>query len=190
MFVVLVEAVSTQIPARVDRIHERSSALKATSRRRRFENMVERHQGRLRRLAFGMVGDAGRVDDVLQEAFLRAYRSLPARFESENHEAAWLYRIVHRTCLNELRSSRRRKDVSGLAMDQMAVDGVSDDGMVVAAALSELPANARAVILLVDLIGFDYEGAAAVLRVPRGTIASRLNAARSLLRESLERHDA
>ena len=168
---------------KLDHVHERLRAADAVSKRRRFESLVERHEARLRRVAYGLLGDANRVDDVLQDALLKAYRALPARFESDGHEAAWLYRIVHRCCLNELRTRRRRRETIG-ALDDLAqpTDETTLASMAVAAALAELPPDARAVVLLVDLIGFDYDGAAAALGVPRGTVASRLSTARSLLR--------
>jgi RNA polymerase sigma-70 factor, ECF subfamily len=157
-------------------------ALEASSPRRRFENLLDRHEARLRRVAYGMLGDANRIDDVLQEAFLKAYRKLPASFESPEAESAWLYRIVHNCCLDELRRRRRRCEV--VALVERAADP-DDDSLVVAGALAQLGEHARAVVLLVDLIGFDYETAAAALGVPRGTVASRLNHARAQLRELL-----
>lgn len=166
-------------------VHERVSAVEAVSRRRRFENLLERHEARLRSLVYGMTRDPSRVDDVLQDAFVKVYRSLPLRFESDAQESAWLYRVVHRTCLNELRARRRQRERPGLPIDAPA-PLVSDASLVVATALSELPADARAVVLLVDLIGLDYETASAALRVPRGTVASRLHAARAQLRELLD----
>lgn len=165
-------------------VHERVRDLEAVSHRRRFESLLERHEARLRRVAFGMLGDPHRVDDVLQDAFVKAFRKLPARFENDKQESAWLYRIVHRTCLNELRSRGRRPETPGLPDD---VGAPSEDSLAVAAALAELPVDARAVVLLVDLIGFDYDTAASALRVPRGTVASRLNAARATLRAILDR---
>lgn len=164
-------------------------AVAALAPRPRFEGLIERHEARLRRLAYGMLTDSHRVDDVLQEAFIRAYRKMPNRFESERQEAAWLYRIVYRCCLNELRSVRRRRDVpSDLA--NHAVDGPElSESAWIAGALAELPTDQRAVVLLVDLLGFDYEGAASVLHAPRGTIAWRLNAARGRLRELLSEED-
>ncbi|MGH2998222.1 MAG: RNA polymerase sigma factor, partial [Gaiellaceae bacterium] len=141
----------------------------------------------LRRLAYGVMTDKSRVDDVLQEAFIRAYRKLPERFESERQEAAWLYRIVYRCCLNELRSTRRRLDLPAeLDVEVAAASTEPSESMWVAGALAELPADQRAVVLLVDLLGFDYETAASVLRAPRGTIAWRLNIARTRLRHLLE----
>lgn len=166
---------------------EQARAAEALSPRSRFQGLIERHEGRLRRLAFGVLTDKGRVDDVLQEAFIRAYRKLPDRFESERHEAAWLYRIVYRCCLNELRSARRRRDLpSEPDVDLAAVSAEPSESIWIAGALAALPADQRAVVLLVDLLGFDYESAASVLRAPRGTIAWRLNVARARLRELLE----
>jgi RNA polymerase sigma-70 factor (ECF subfamily) len=160
------------------------AAREAITPRRRFENMLDRHESRLRRVAFGMLADPSRVDDVLQEAFIKAFRALPDRFENERLEAAWLYRIVHRCCLDELRARRRRPEVPGVSEHHPA-PGEPDASLAVAQALGRLPADARAVVLLVDLIGLDYETAALVLRVPRGTVASRLNHARGLLKEVL-----
>jgi RNA polymerase sigma-70 factor (ECF subfamily) len=173
---------------RLDHVHERLRAAEAVSKRRRFETLLERHELRLRRVVFGVIGDPNRVDDVLQEALLKAYRALPAHFESDGHEAAWLYRIVHRSCLNELRSRRRRPEQPGVPdVAARATDEATLASIAVAAALAELPVDARAVVLLIDLIGLDYATAAAVLKIPRGTVASRLSSARALLRAAFAR---
>jgi RNA polymerase sigma-70 factor (ECF subfamily) len=103
-------------------------------------------------------------------------------------EAAWLYRIVYRCCLDELRGRRRRRETPGLVEEVLAThDEDAVESLAVAAALAELRPDARAVVLLVSVIGLDYETAAAALRIPRGTVASRLNAARAQLREALLR---
>jgi RNA polymerase sigma factor (sigma-70 family) len=163
-------------------LYAERTAREACSPRRRFENLLDRHEARLRRVAYGMLGDAGRVDDVLQDAFLKAYRKLPTAFDSAEAESAWLYRVVHNCCLDELRRRRRRPEVLGIVERAGYPD---DDSLVVAGALAQLREQDRAVVLLVDLIGFDYETAAAALGVPRGTVASRLNHARALLRQLL-----
>lgn len=159
-------------------------AHEALSPRRRFENLLDRHEARLRRVAYGMLGDAHSVDDVLQDAFFKAYRALPDRFDNERAESAWLYRIVHRCCLDELRRRRRRREVAGV-LELLAVDDDRDSSLVVAGALARLSERERAAILLVDLVGLDYDTAALVLGVPRGTVASRLSGARARLRELL-----
>ncbi|HZS24034.1 MAG TPA: RNA polymerase sigma factor [Gaiellaceae bacterium] len=171
-------------PSGLDTTYARLRAVEESTKARRLETLLERHESRLRRVAYGMLADPSRVDDVLQEALLRAYRRLPVRFESAGHEAAWLYRIVHRCCLNELRSRRRRRETPGVPVEAHVSAG--DDAVLasvaVAAALAQLHDDARAVVLLVDLIGLDYETAAAALGIPRGTVASRLSAARAALR--------
>jgi DNA-directed RNA polymerase specialized sigma24 family protein len=91
---------------------------------------------------------------------------------------------VHRCCLDELRGRQRRREVAGV-IELLAVVDDQDASLVVAGALAELPERSRAVILLVDLIGLDYDTTALVLGVPRGTIASRLNAARAQLKAAL-----
>ena len=170
---------------------EQARALEALSPRSRFQGLIQRHEARLRRLAYGVLTDKSLVDDVLQEAFIRAYRKLPGRFESDRQEAAWLYRIVYRCCLNELRSARRRREVPAEVDFDSAVWSEPSDSVWIADALAELSVDQRAVVLLVDLLGFDYASAAAILRTPRGTIAWRLNVARTRLREVLgeERDD-
>jgi RNA polymerase sigma factor (sigma-70 family) len=162
----------------------RGGAAAGQTPRRRFESLLDRHETMLRRVAFGMLGDPHRVDDVLQEALLKAYRKLPSSFESERQEAVWLYRIVHRCCLDELRGRRRRPEVVGEVERSAASE--PDSSLAVAAALARLTPDGRAVVLLVDLIGLDYASAAAALGIPRGTVASRLNAARNRLREVLD----
>ena len=167
-----------------DAAFERARAADAISIENRFRGLLERHEARLRRVAYAMLADPHRVEDVLQEAFVRAYRKLPARFENERQEAAWLYRIVYRCCLNEIRSKRRRPEAAGLIVDLAANDDPSDSHVVVQALAALAPAE-RAVVLLVDLIGFDYETAASALGIPRGTVAWRLSVARSRLRAEL-----
>lgn len=146
--------------------------------RSRFERILDRHHRRLRRVCVGMVG-ADRADDVLQDAYLKAYLRLPKRFANEAHEATWLYRVVYRCCLDELRRERRSKETS--LPEIHVVERTPPD---VADALRGLSPRDRAVLLLVDLLGFSYDEAAAILRVPRGTVASRLNAARERFRRT------
>jgi len=138
-----------------------------------------------RRLAYRLLGDRQSMDDVLQEAYLRAFRALP-RFRGGAAFGTWLYRIVYNACLDELRRGRSRREV---ALDQLpaVVSGESvEEQLDLEAALSALPAELRAVVLLVDAEGLSYDEAAEVLDVAPGTIGSRLNRARAALRAALE----
>lgn len=170
---------------RRDPAFERARDAEAISRRRRLEELVDRHERKVRGLVYATIQDPDRVDDVVQETFVRAYRKLPPSFESVRHEAAWLCRIAQRLCLNEFRSRARRlrREVVGLGETVGTQEPIVDETMRVLGSLTD---DQRGAVLLVDLIGLDYEAAAAALGVPRGTLASRLHAARAILREALD----
>lgn len=153
----------------------------------RFERIVQRHHARLRHVVAGMLAESDRVDDVLQEAYLRAYQRLPRHFANEAHEAAWLHQVVFRCCLDELRRIERRREEPRGEMDERvrfigADDGVRQD---ILRAFGRLRVEDRAAVLAVDVVGLDYRTAAAISGVPRGTLAYRLSIARQRLREAL-----
>jgi RNA polymerase sigma-70 factor, ECF subfamily len=152
----------------------------------RFEQIVQRHHRRLRRLVAAVLADPDRVDDVLQEGYLNAYRRLPRRFANEAHEAAWLQRVVFRCCLEELRRVRRRQPEVREHVVQLERPAQEPAPYrEIARALRALPDDSRAVLVLVEVLGWNYEAVARELRLPRGTVASRLNAARRRFREAL-----
>jgi RNA polymerase sigma-70 factor, ECF subfamily len=144
----------------------------------------------LRALAFRLVGDRERMEDALQEAYLNAFRALP-RFRRESSLGTWLYRIVYNACLDELRRSKRSADVPLHEVSER-LEGAPDPGEALSAgdairsALMRLPHEERAAVVLVDGQGLRYAEAAALLGVPVGTVASRLNRARPALRRALE----
>lgn len=154
---------------------------------RAFAALVRHHDPGLRALAFRLLGDRTRMDDALQETYVKAFRSLP-RFRHESALATWLYRIAYNACLDELRRTRVVVDIDSVrergGQDADPADTLSTRQSL-AAALAELPPEDRAAVLLVDAGGFDYHGAAEILGVPDGTVASRLNRARAALRHSL-----
>jgi RNA polymerase sigma-70 factor, ECF subfamily len=141
----------------------------------------------LRALAFRLLGDREAMDDVLQEAYAKAFRALP-RFRGEAATGTWLYRIVYNVCLDELRRDRR---VTELPLETAAPASAPDPGESAArrealvAALAALAPDQRAAVLLVDAEGLDYPAAARVLGVRVGTLASRLSRARGSLRRAL-----
>jgi RNA polymerase sigma-70 factor, ECF subfamily len=152
-----------------------------------FAAVIRHYDPGLRALAFRLLGDRDLMDDVLQEAYVKAFKGLP-RFRGEAKLGTWLYRIAYNACLDELRRARRSDDLPLTA----ELPGTSPDPGEVAAgredlarALSALPHDERAAVLLVDAQGFDYRQAARVLGVPEGTVASRLNRARASLRTAL-----
>ncbi|HXV03628.1 MAG TPA: RNA polymerase sigma factor [Gaiellaceae bacterium] len=150
-----------------------------------FLALVREYDLRHRRLAYRLLGDRDRMDDVLQEAYARAFRALP-RFRGRSGLATWLYRIVYNTCIDELRRSGARKEVS---LEEWRERGGRRDDVEqrldLEAALASLSPELRAVVLLVDADELSYEEAAEVLGIPPGTVASRLSRARDTLKGAL-----
>ena len=153
----------------------------------RFAEIVAEHDRPLRALAFRLLGDREAMDDVLQEAYAKAFRALP-RFRGEAATGTWLYRIVYNACLDQL---RRERLLAELPLETAAPASAPDPGEAaarreeLAAALAALVPDQRAAVLLVDAEGFDYPAAARVLGVRVGTLASRLSRARASLRRAL-----
>jgi RNA polymerase sigma-70 factor (ECF subfamily) len=154
-----------------------------------FVAVIRHYDPGLRTLAYRLLGDRDRMDDALQEAYVKAFRALP-RFRGDSKLGTWLYRITYNACLDELKRSHR---VVQLPLDEIPERAGSraDPGEAVvrrhdlAQALAALPPDERAAVLLVDVQGFHYKEAASVLGVPAGTVASRLSRARAALRRAV-----
>jgi RNA polymerase sigma-70 factor, ECF subfamily len=151
---------------------------------RAFAALVGRHDPRLRALALRLLRDPERAEDALQNAYLKAFRTI-TRFRGEARVGTWLYRITYNACLDEL---RRREPAAGVddAFDPPSTEPGPAEHAVARAqatdALRHLPANLRTTLMLVDGYGFNYEEASRMLRVPTGTVASRVSRARTRVR--------
>jgi RNA polymerase sigma-70 factor, ECF subfamily len=155
-----------------------------------FAAVVRLYERRLRGIAFRVLGDRDRMDDALQEAYVRAFRALP-RFRGDARIGTWLFRITYNACLDELAKTRK---TAHLPLDEL-VEQASEDPELersldarrdLASAFGSLSSDERAAVFLVDVEGFDYAAASKVLEVPVGTVASRLNRARKALRTALQ----
>lgn len=153
-----------------------------------FTRLLQERDDGMRALAYKMLGDRAAMDDVLQAAYLKAFRNI-AGFRSESSFGTWLNRIVVNSCYDYLRSLGRRPEVpldeaTHVSLIVSHEDQLADSQQL-QYALQTLPADQRAAVLLVDGEGLTYGEAADVLGVERGTIASRLNRARTELRRQL-----
>ena len=154
-----------------------------------FATLIKGYDRPLRTLAYRLLEDEGTMDDALQDAYVKAYVALPD-FAGASSFGTWLYRIVYNVCLDELRRRGRRPTI-GLAEAPEPSEPGADvteaviDATDLARALAGLPADMRAAVMLVDAEGLSYDEASEVLGVPAGTLASRLNRARALLRPAL-----
>ncbi len=163
-----------------------------------FNDLVERHQSRAYNLCLRMLGDADAAADVAQDAFISAYKHLPSL---RGEFRPWLMRIVANGCRDVLRSKKRRPSVSlDLERDDddtpaMQIADTSDGPeaalmkselqKTIAGALAEIPDDQREVIILSDIQGLSYQEIADMTGINIGTVKSRLNRARSRLRELL-----
>lgn len=158
-----------------------------------FVEAVEAHDDRLRALCFQMVGDSDDVSDLLQESYLKAYKALPS-FRGESSLSTWLYRIVFRTCVDHLRSTKRRPTCSTDELPEPQDPAPQPSELTerfgtLGKALASLPVEQRAAVFLVDAAEFGYAEAADVLGEAVGTVASRVARARGSLRAALRRSD-
>jgi len=157
-----------------------------------FDSLVERYYQRIDRLAQQVVRNPLAAEDITQEVFLRAYRALP-RFRGEASLYSWLYRIAINLCLNYLRQRANRISTAE-AVDASSVPSAADPSARlenqerdrrVRGAIDALPAHYRVAIILRDLEGLSYQEISAILGIPLGTVKSRLNFAKHLLRQAL-----
>lgn len=170
-----------------------------------FKDLVERYQNKLFSIAFGMVRQREDAMDLVQEAFLKAYRNLD-KFEGTSAFYTWLYRITVNVCIDHIRKIKKRYEVD--YDDQKLVDskivgentllpstlGINPDHNLrrkelleqIDKALEKLSPNHRQAIILREIHGLSYDEIADVLDVSKGTVMSRLHHARKNLQTQLK----
>jgi RNA polymerase sigma-70 factor, ECF subfamily len=140
---------------------------------------------RLHAFASTMLGDPDTARDLVQEA---ATRALAARRVPDEAAAyrVWLFQIVRNAALDELRRQKRPALEEDASADLWRFDEASIAKITVNQALAVLAPPHREIISLIDIAGFSYGEAAALLKVPAGTIMSRIARARSALLAAIE----
>ncbi len=169
--------------------------------KRAFELLVEKYQRKLGRLLSRFIRDPSEVEDVMQEAFIKAYRALPA-FRGDSAFYTWLYRIGINTAKNYLAAMRRRAPTS-TDIDADEAEGYADGERLrdlntpehmllskeiadtVNATMEALPEELRTAIQLREMDGMSYEDIARIMDCPIGTVRSRIFRAREAIAERL-----
>jgi len=169
-----------------------------------FDALILRHQDRVYNMALRMLGHREDALDVAQEIFVTVFRSLD-HFEEKARFSTWLYRVTVNRCRDELRRRTtvkhtrprslqaltrvdpERRPVDPPARGPSPLQGAAarETEALVAGAIGELPEDAREVLVMRDVEDLSYEEIADVLEIPVGTVRSRLNRARTLLRERI-----
>ena len=145
-----------------------------------FEELVRAHERLVFGLARGVLGDPAEAEDVAQDVFLRAYRKLGGLRDRQKFRA-WVARMSIRLALNRRRGLRRAllRDAEWLRGGPPPV--AADTDIALRQAIARLPHKLRSVLLLCAVEGMDAAEAARILRVPDGTVRSRLHLARKRL---------
>ena len=174
-----------------------------------FDELVRRHSRQAYQLAYGTLLNKEDAEEVVQDAFLRIYRSLD-RFRSDSEFSTWMYRIVVNLCHNKFRWNRVRGAGRTISLDAPADSGAATrDGeaprielqekrlspdqaaefselqSLLQQAIQELPESSRSVLLMRNVQEMDYDQIAQTLQLPVGTVKSRINRAREQLRAKL-----
>ena len=160
-----------------------------------FEQLYRRHAGRLYNLARRMMGTTEDAEDVIQNVFLQAHRTM-GTFRGDASIGTWLYRLTINQCLDQLRGRRARDARLTDSLDAEDAPEPSVPAPVVPAvvnrmdlerAIEQLPAGSRAVFLLHDVEGLEHREIARMLGISEGTSKSQLHKARLKLRTMLTR---
>lgn len=166
-----------------------------------FGLLVSKYQRKLVRLLSRMIRDPAEVEDVAQEAFIKAYRALP-NFRGESAFYTWLYRIGVNTAKNYLVSQGRKaptsteieaEDAEQYESGELLRDNDTPErlmqtrqiGETVNAAMQALPDELRTAIVLREIEGLSYEEIASMMDCPIGTVRSRIFRAREAIAERL-----
>jgi RNA polymerase sigma-70 factor, ECF subfamily len=155
-----------------------------------FEAESLPHMNDLYRAAVRMIRDQSKAGDAVQETYLIAWKSF-SKYEQGTNCRAWLFQILFNVVRHERRNwfkwiTGKEEDLAGpqLVAPARIPERLTDGDIL--AALDKLPVQFREALLLVDVEEFSYQEASEILQVPIGTIMSRLNRARGLLRNQLK----
>lgn len=167
-----------------------------------FDLLVVKYQRKLARLLSQFIRDTTEVEDVTQEAFIKAYRALPS-FRGDSAFYTWLYRIGINTAKNFLVAQGRRAPTTSSGFDSEDAEGFEEGSQLremntpeseltskqiaqtVNQTLEELPEELRTAITLREIEGLSYEEIAVIMNCPIGTVRSRIFRAREAIAEKL-----
>jgi len=162
-----------------------------------FRAVVEHHQEKLSRLAFSILGNREDVEDVVQEAFIRAFNARKS-FRGRSGIGTWLYRIVFNLCVDLKRSQARAniepyddsrkpftEQPAGRLKDPLHELESAETAQLIRRALDDLTIEQRTAVMLREIEGLSYKEIAKVMGCSRGTVMSRLHYGRKRLQELL-----
>jgi RNA polymerase sigma-70 factor, ECF subfamily len=158
-----------------------------------FERLYRAHVGRVHALALRLTGDPARAEELVQDAFVRAWKKLTS-FRGESSFATWMHRLTVNVFLLDARGARRRalrelpaEEAAEAAGPRRAAHLDHEDRMDLEQAIARLPEGARVAFVLYDVYGYSHDEIAAMSGVATGTIRAQLHRARRRLLEALNK---
>lgn len=167
-----------------------------------FNELVEEYQTRVINIAYSMLSDRDDALDAAQEVFVKVYKGIDG-FREKSSFTTWLYRITSNVCADFLRKRQKNVRVVSISIDSDDESGegdmeipdasptpdehmmLSEQHRAIREALSIVKSEYREVITLFDIEGLSYKQISDILRIPEGTVKSRLNRARVALKKIL-----
>jgi RNA polymerase sigma factor (sigma-70 family) len=148
-----------------------------------FTLLMERYKDHVYRYAYGMLGDVMEAEDVAQETFIKAYYAL-SKLENEAAFGSWLTQIMSNICYDR----HKKKKLKFSELNDQVYENKAEQQQLrlsLTEAIQKLSLEHREVILLKDVHGYSYDEISEILKIPLGTVKSRMNAARLRLRNEL-----
>ena len=164
-----------------------------TKQKERFGELVRRYQNKLMRYAMTLTHDMERSQDIVQESFISAYVHLNG-YDTKRKFSSWMYRIVHNTAINQNKKYTTHTPI------QHAIDIPSDEDIeqnftkqelqhMVRSCLDSLPLLYREPLELSFIEEVSYEDISDILRIPMGTVATRINRAKLYMKHLCEKNN-
>lgn len=158
-----------------------------------FRQLVTAYKGTVFRHAFALLNDRMEAEDVTQEAFVKAYYSLP-KLENEYAFVSWLTKVVTNLCYDKNKKLLKKK----MAESEELTENInvskgpspieqSIAKMSIRDAMQRIPMDQRNVLILREIQGYSYLEISDLLQIPLGTVKSRINSARENLRKELQK---
>lgn len=178
-----------------------------------FKALVRRYQNRIFNSAYHLLGNKEEAEEVVQDTFVKVHQGID-NFREDASFGAWVFRISHNLCVDILRNRKKKKalqtipflvrggeetdgdyeagvdDVADVTLEPAQVLDLKEESAIIEASLKSLPEAQRAVLILHDLEGFQYQQIAEIIGASIGTVRSRLHYGRIKLKEMLDAYYA
>jgi RNA polymerase sigma-70 factor (ECF subfamily) len=158
-----------------------------------YREVVMRYQKKLLRYATYLVGDTHKAEDVVQVGFIKAFQNLQG-FDTSKKFSSWIYRIIHNESLNAIKKNQAEINleeghwqVIESSVDIEAEYDKKEVSELIKKSLNKLPSDYKAPLTLYYLEDRSYEEISDILRMPIGTVGTRINRGKAMLKNTIKK---